>query len=122
MLRALRASRHLGSILYAVPVQADELHPPLVWQQVGLLALLEVLVADPKLAALALIPAGIVDHEHRADLMAQRQQVDPHARVEEGRTAVLQHVAEQAGLPSPEDGLGIDPAVAGFQLLDASAQ
>jgi hypothetical protein len=53
-----------------VAVQADEVHPPLIRQQIGLLALLEVLIADSKLAALALVPGGIVDHEDRADLMA----------------------------------------------------
>src|SRR5215218_7311786 len=50
----------------AVAAQADELHPPLIRQQVGLLALLEVLVADPKFTALTLVPAGIVDHQDRA--------------------------------------------------------
>jgi hypothetical protein len=117
MLRALRASRHRLH-LQAVAVQANELHPPLIRQQIGLLALLEILIADPKLAALALVPGRIVDHEDCADLMAQCQQVDSHAGVEQSRTAMLEHVTEQARLPPPVDGLRVDTAVAGLQLLD----
>jgi hypothetical protein len=98
--------------LKAVAIKADELDPPLIWQQVGLLALLEVLVTDSKLAALALVPAGIVDNEDRADFVAEREQVNLHAGVEQGCTAMFQHVAEQAGLPSPVDGLWVDAAVA----------
>jgi hypothetical protein len=108
-----------GLDLQAVAVQADELHPPLIWQQVGLLALLEVLVADPKLATLALISAGILDDEDRTDLVTKSEQVDSHAGVEQGRTAMLQHVGQQAGFASSVDGLGVDPAVTGLQLLDA---
>src|SRR5262245_43677767 len=32
---------------------------------------------------------------------------------------MVEHVAEQPGLPAPEDGLWVDPAVAGLQLLNA---
>jgi hypothetical protein len=58
-----------------VAIKADELDPPLIWQQVGLLALLEVLVADSKLATLALIPAGILNDEDRANLVAKGEKV-----------------------------------------------
>ncbi len=40
----------------AVPVQADELHPPLIGKHIRLLALLEVLIADPELPALSCTP------------------------------------------------------------------
>jgi hypothetical protein len=58
--------------LKVVPRQADKLNPTLVREQLRLLALLQELVANPQFATFALIPVRILDHQHGADLMAQR--------------------------------------------------
>src|SRR5215211_2661954 len=105
--------------LKAGPRQADELNPALIRQQLGLLTLLEELVTDPQLPALALVPAGILDDQHRADFMAQSEQVDGHAGVQQRRIAGLEQAIEELGLPAVVDRVWVDAAVAGLQLVDS---
>ena len=52
--------------------------------------MLEELVTDPQLPAVALVPAGVLDDQHRADFVAQGEQVDGHAGVQQGRIAGLE--------------------------------
>jgi hypothetical protein len=67
MLRAPRASRHFGSISSSWRSRLMSCTHRWSGSRVGLLALLEVLITDSKFAAFALVPAGIVDHEDRAN-------------------------------------------------------
>src|SRR2546423_4550602 len=84
----------------AVPLELDELDPSLIRQQVGPLALTEILPAEPDLAALVVEPPRVVDDDERADLGPQRQEVDRHSRVEEAGLTGLQHPGQHLGLPA----------------------
>jgi integrase len=78
----------------------------LVRYQLGLLALLEELVTDPQLPPLALVPAGLLHDQHCGDFVAQCEQVDGQAGVQQGRIAGLER-----------DGVGASTQAKAYRLL-----